>query len=260
MKLAICQTHIIWENKQENYKKAKQFCRQAAAMGADLICFPEMSFTGFSMDTDKTSEEHGETIEQMQQYAKEHNLAVGFGWAGKTKRKAENHYTVVNGETVLGDYVKIHPFSYSGEDLYFQGGTKICILELQGIKIGLSICYDLRFPELYQRLSRDADLILVPANWPRSRSLHWKALLQARAIENQSYIAGINCAGDIGKLHYSGDSCVFHPDGQRICGFLEKEEMQVCEIQKSEVMEYRKGFPVKKDRKPRLYETYYRPD
>ncbi len=256
MKLAVCQMEMIWENKAANYKKAEQFCKRAEAMGADLICFPEMSFTGFSMKAEKTAEENNETVKLMQEYAKKYHLAIGFGWAKKTTGKAENHYTLVTGEKICGDYTKIHPFSYSGEDKYFQGGLQPCILELEGVKIGLSICYDLRFPELYQYLSEKADLILVPANWPEARSVHWKVLLQARAIENQCYIAGINCFGSVGKLYYSGDSCVFHPCGDKICGYLKKEELQVCDI-KNDVKEYRDGFPVKRDRKPEIYARFY---
>lgn len=257
MRLAVCQMNIIWENKKENYKKAEQFCKKAKELGADLICFPEMSFTGFSMNTQKTAEKDNETVNLMKEYAKKYHLALGFGWTKKTEGKAENHYTVIDGEKICGDYIKIHPFSYSGEDQYFQGGTKPCIIEVKGLKIGLTVCYDLRFPELYQYLSEKAELILVPANWPKSRSMHWKILLQARAIENQSYIAGINCYGDIGQLYYSGDSCVFHPNGECICGYLDKEELQICDIE-NDVKKYRNGFPVKQDRKPDLYKEFYK--
>ena len=256
MKLAVCQTTIVWENKKENYKKAEQFCQKAGEMGADLICFPEMSFTGFSMKAERTAEVHNETTDLMREYAKKYGLAIGFGWAKKTNTKAENHYTIVTGEEICGDYIKMHPFSYSGEDRYFQGGTVPCVLDLHGTKVGLSICYDLRFPELYQYLSETADLILVPANWPQARSEHWKCLLQARAIETQSYIAGINCFGQVGKLYYSGDSCVFHPSGEKLCGYLEQEELGICDIG-NDVKEYRAGFPVKRDRKPKLYAEFY---
>lgn len=257
MRLAVCQMTIVWEDKRENYKKAEQFCEKAGELGADLICFPEMSFTGFSMNTKKTAEENNETISLMQEYAQKYDLAVGFGWTKKTEGKAENHYTVVTGEKICGDYIKMHPFSYSGENLYFQGGSTPCILELDGLKIGLSVCYDLRFPELYQYLSEKAELILVPANWPESRSLHWKTLLQARAVETQSYIAGINCYGNVGQLYYSGDSCVIHPGGEIVCGYLEKEELQICDIG-NDVKAYRKSFPVRRDRKPQLYVKFYR--
>ncbi|MCU6762664.1 N-carbamoyl-D-amino acid hydrolase [uncultured Roseburia sp.] len=256
MKIALCQTSIVWENKAENIKRGRDWCKAAAEEGARLICFPEMSFTGFSMNTVKTAESEMETVRKMLSISGEYRIAIAFGWAKAAGKKAENHYTVVDGNKVLGDYVKLHPFSYSGEDRWFQKGSDTCLLALDGFVMGLTICYDLRFPELYQELSKSADLILVPANWPAARSMHWKCLLQARAIENQCYVAGINCQGDIGGLAYSGDSCLFLPDGQPGCGFARGEELLFCDL-RDKAEKWQQAFPVKQDRRPQLYAGYY---
>ena len=256
MRIALCQTSIVWENKAENIKRARSWSKTAAEEGARLICFPEMSFTGFSMNTVRTAESEMETVEQMMAISEEDQIAIAFGWAQNAGEKAENHYTLVDRGKILGDYIKIHPFSYSGEDKWFQKGSDTCLLTLDGLVIGLSICFDLRFPELYQELSKSADLILVPANWPAARSMHWKCLLQARAIENQCYVAGINCQGDIGGLIYSGDSCLFLPDGQPGCGFASGEELLFCDI-REKAEKWRQAFPVKQDRRPELYAGYY---
>lgn len=256
MKIALCQMNIEWENKQSNYRKAEIFLKEAAGQGADLICFPEMSFTGFSMNTKLTAEKKEETVTVMKKMSSDYGIAAAFGWAACAGEKAENHYTVVKGDAVLGDYIKIHPFSYSGEDQRFTGGSRICTINLCGHMIGLSVCYDLRFPELYQRLADEADVILVAANWPEKRRIHWNCLLQARAIETQCFVAGINCTGEIGGLTYSGDSALYGPDGRPYCMCPSEEMMCICEIG-NESARFREDFPVRQDRKPEFYRTFY---
>lgn len=115
------------------------------------------------------------------------------------------------------------------------------------------ICYDLRFPELFQLVSKEADAIILPANWPASRREHWKTLLQARAIENQTYILAINCVGSIGGLDYSGDTCVINPDG-KICTMLSGSEGNLYYTLCDNVSTYRNHFPVKNDRREALYQ------
>lgn len=122
--------------------------------------------------------------------------------------------------------------------------------------MGIQICYDLRFPETFQALSKRADLIIVPANWPYTRIEHWDILLKARAIENQTYIVGINCRGVIGGNYYPGHSCIIRPDG-KICNnnyyLLSSSNRayvyQIC----NDVNDYRNEFPIKNDRKEKLY-------
>lgn len=260
MKIAICQLNICYENRKQNLERAEVFAQQAAKEDADMILFPEMSFTGFSMRTELTGELQNElfTLPLMQEWAKKFHIAIGFGWIKGTKQ-AQNHYTVVdeNG-VILEDYVKIHPFSYSMEDQYFQAGDKVCTFSYKGFCFGLSICYDLRFPELYQELSKQADVILVPANWPERRSLHWKALLQARAIENQAYFIGINCCGEQDGLVYSGDSAVIAPTGEilHMQSDVAAGELFCVNIE-NDVFKIREEFPVKRDRKVELYKSFY---
>lgn len=257
MKIALCQTDILWEDKTENFKKAGSFLRAAKKAGSGIAFFPEMSFTGFSMHTEKTGERDRETVRRVQRMAEETGIAVGFGWTEKTKDKARNHYTVVDESgRILGDYVKIHPFSYSGEHLYFEAGQELSRFSLGNLRIGILICYDLRFPEAFQILAETCDCIVVPANWPERRREHWKCLLQARAIECQVYLAGINCCGYQEGLSYSGDSCAFAPDGSRLAGFLEEEGILFFEIPEN-VQEFRESFPTRRDRRWNLYRKWY---
>ena len=247
--------YIEWENKEKNYIKLENKLKELQYSNIDLLLLPEMSFTGFSMNTEITKENDEETIDVVKMFAMKYGISIGFGWARDCGEKAENHYTIVDKEgVVISDYVKIHPFSYSGEDKKFQGGTNIVNFSFRDTDFSTFICYDLRFPEIFQIASKKADVIIIPANWPQKRSEHWKTLLKARAIENQVYMFAINCVGDIGGLYYSGDSCVINPNGEIREMLSDKEGVIVYEFD-NDVVDYREVFPVKKDR---VEEFYYK--
>lgn len=253
MKLALYQMHTAWEDKGTNYLKLENRLKGLQKRGIELLLLPEMSFTGFSMNTELTKESHSETVNRMMNYARQYQLAIGFGWVKDCGERSENHYCVVNKEgKILAEYAKIHPFSFAGEDMKFQGGENISHFELAGISFAPFICYDLRFPEIFQIASKQAHVILVPANWPEKRSEHWKCLLRARAIENQVYIIGVNCVGEIGGIAYSGDSCVIDPNGEMLLELPRQEGVLEYELA-DDVELFRKAFPVKQDRKERIY-------
>lgn len=256
VKIALFQMNIAWENKERNYIHVEHYIRTAHEKGIECVFLPEMSFTGFSMNTDKTKEAGRETIDKMTQYAQRYCIAIGFGWVKDCGDKAENHYTVIdkNGK-IISDYAKIHPFSFSGEDQKFQGGESINVFELNGMNCSTFICYDLRFPEVFQIASRTANIIIVPANWPAARREHWKCLLQARAIENQVYVIAINCVGKINGLYYSGDSCVINPNGEVLVELSDQEGVIEYELV-DDVKNYRETFQVKNDRRNDLYIRY----
>ena len=257
MKVALAQTQIEWENKNANYDVAKRYITNAKKEKVDLIFFPEMSFTGFSMNIKATAENNFETIKRIKEFSKSYSMSIGFGWVKKRGEYAENHYTVIDkmGD-VLSDYIKVHPFSYSGEDSFFKAGDDVKVFEYQGMKLTTLICYDLRFPELFQVASREADVIVVPANWPQERSEHWKILLKARAIENQCYVLGVNCVGNMGRYTYSGDSLAISPEGRVMDMLSNMEGLVIVEIGDG-VTKLRREFPVKRDRKWKLYKTMY---
>lgn len=255
MKIALYQTNICWEDKEKNYIQLEE--RLGGTKNIDLFLLPEMSFTGFSMNTEKTKENDFKTVNRMSDYAKKYHTAIGFGWVKDCGEKSENHYTIVDKEgNAISDYAKIHPFSFSGEDKKFQGGQKIDIFEFDGIMFSTFICYDLRFPEIFQIASKKAHVILVPANWPQKRSEHWKCLLRARAIENQVYIIAVNCIGEIGGLNYSGDSCVINPNGEVLIESFGKAGIIVYELD-NDVLDFRSDFPIKKDRRENLYRSLF---
>ncbi len=260
MKIALGQLKIFWEDKEENLGRLKECLEELPEV--DLLLLPEMSLTGFSMNTEKTKECKKETVCQIQELAEQYRTAIGVGWVKDVGTTCENHYSIVSPEGELLDYAKLHPFSYGEESLHFTGGDRLPLCRYQEFQIGVQICYDLRFPEPFQILSKKADLIVVPANWPAARREHWDALLRARAIENQVYIAGVNCAGSMGGQYYSGDSVLYRPDGTKVQAernilsgkeAIPEEAVFVYEID-NQIRKYRESFPVKKDRRETLYE------
>lgn len=250
---------IIWEDKTENLYRAEKFITQAAEQQADLILFPEMSLTGFSMNTALTAEDHRNTVEQFRALAQAQNINVGFGWVSAAEDKAQNHYSVVSREgQLVSDYVKIHPFSFGEESKHFIGGDRLAVFILEGVSCSTFICYDLRFPEIFQAVSNEVSLIIVAANWPATRKEHWRLLLQARAIENQVFIVGVNCVGPKGGLYYSGNSMVVDPEGNILAELTEEEGLLLIEIDPSKVAIYRRSFPLKADRRTELYQIFYK--
>ncbi|WP_099468292.1 carbon-nitrogen family hydrolase [Konateibacter massiliensis] len=260
MKIGLAQTDIIWENKEANYNKAELFIKEAAASGIEYLLFPEMSFTGFSMNTDKIGEMSAKktTIEQFSSFSRKYKLYLGIGYVEKRENNSLNRFAVIDPSgKVIADYAKIHPFSYGEESLYYVGGEEIQYATIENMMTAPFICYDLRFPEIFQQASKTAQLITVAANWPKERRAHWLALLKARAIENQCYIAGVNRVGQGNGVEYSGDSLIISPYGEVLAELGNEEGIISAEIDQAVAEEYRRHFKLKKDRREELYGRFF---
>ena len=151
-------------------------------------------------------------------------------------------------------YAKVHPFTYAGEDEHFAAGDQLVTVEIGGVRCSLFVCFDLRFADEFWQLAEDTDCYLVPANWPRPRRRHWTALLQARAIENQAYVVGVNRVGegrrrDGGPLPYAGDSMIVDPLGHVLVQAAEVETTLVAEVDPAVVADARSRFPFLRDRR-----------
>jgi len=253
LKIAFCQQEIVYESKSVNLEKICNFTEKAKNEDAEIIFFPEMSLTGFSMNIEKTAEKSNENINIIKKTAFDNSIYIGFGWVKPVSDKAENHYSVISPKgDFICDYIKIHPFSYAKEDMFFIDGNNLAFFNINGIKFSVFICYDLRFPEVFQAASKNSDIIIVAANWPEKRREHWKTLLNARAVENQCYIIGVNCFGIQKDIFYSGDSSVYNPNGEIISIAKEKEDLPVFDFF-NDTEKYRKAFSIKNDRKNEFY-------
>lgn len=264
IRTGLAQMDILWEDIHGNERKVRDFFDRAKALKLDMLVFPEMTLTGFSMNVKKTTRDWERQPELFRSLSKEYEMAVVCGYAASPQginpadNKEEsnlctNHLAIYDKGELLMDYTKIHPFSYGEETEYFQGGDKVCICRYDDTVLGAFICYDLRFPEIFQCSSDYSEIIFVIANWPRRRIRHWDILLEARAIENQCYIVGVNRSGSGDGLEYCGHSVVYTPDGKALTPLCEEEELLVAEIDPACVRAFREVFPAKKDRKKDLY-------
>ncbi|WP_418179087.1 nitrilase-related carbon-nitrogen hydrolase [Aliarcobacter lanthieri] len=256
MKIALVSLNQYWEDKKSNLVLCEKYIENASKKSVDLIIFPEMTLTGFSNNIDLTSEnfENSETIEKFSNLAKEFNISVIFGVVIKDNKKALNKSIFIdNFGNILGNYSKVHPFSFSGEDRYFNAGNKISIVKYKDLKIGLTICYDLRFPELYSSLAKDCDLIINIANWPSKRVDHWNTLLKARAIENQIFMVGVNRTGIDGNgLEYIESSNIFNANGEKL-EFEKYEDMKIYDVDVKFTKDFKNKFNTVNDRKVEFY-------
>lgn len=258
MKVALVSLNQSWENKADNKQKVGETLALIAehCTNTDLVVYPEMTLTGFTMESQKVKEDElsSETITFFKEQAKKYKVSIAFGVVLSKGEKATNNLVVVSEQGVLATYAKIHPFSYAGENDYYQAGDELKKLTIGGATIGLTICYDLRFPELYQAYSKDCSVILNIANWPERRVSHWRALNKARAIENQVFMIAVNRIGTDGKgLQYVFSSHIVSPCGEELKGTSLSEEVVVYDLNLEEVAQYRAEFPVKNDRKITLY-------
>lgn len=259
MRVVLVSLNQVWENKGDNFQACRSFIQKAKAQGAELVLFPEMTLTAFSMNAGDTAEDRvaSATVGLFKELAKEFQIAIVFGVVFRDGDKATNNAILVDANgTVLGSYSKIHPFSFAGEDRVFNGGNEICVAKLKSMTIGITICYDLRFPEIYSALGKQCDLIINIANWPAQRVDHWNTLLKARAIENQLFMVGVNRTGVDGKGHaYTRSSQVINPNGESLSPAMTDEEMDIFDIELAYINRFRQTFSTTQDRKPALYKS-----
>lgn len=259
MRVALVSLDSVWEDKQANLDEIERII-QSLNQKAEYVIFPEMSLTGFSVSNLALAEdfENSNSIRAIQKVAKEYQVNIVFGlMISKDDKKYNSCIAVNNKGEIAGNYEKTHLFSYSGEDSLITGGRQLKSIDWEG-GWGLSICFDLRFPELYQELSKENLILLNIANWPKTRVAHWRTLLNARAIENQSFMIGVNRTGVDGNgLEYEESSCVFSPIGEKIEPFEISGKVKIFDLNLDDAIEYRKSFPIKKDRRNSIYRAFY---
>lgn len=261
MRIGLTQMDIVWEDKAKNCERCVSILQTAKEQGVNLLVFPEMTLTGFSMNAAFISQGEPDYSRSFFEAAsKKYDMAIVFGYTEKVNGQYRNKLSIVNHGEIIADYAKIHPFSYGEEGKHYTGGE---VLSLAGLRVsseewtvGSAVCYDLRFPELFQALSDDAQLIIVIANWPKERVMHWDTLLRARAIENQCFICGVNRVGEGNSLLYECSSVLYDPWGNAL---TERggDVLLTADIHPETVASARAGFAMKKDRKDALYSMWY---
>lgn len=259
MRVAVIQHDIVWEDATATCAHLVPQLAQAAGAGAQLAVLTEMFAIGFSDRAYQLAEDlDGPTATWMSEQARTHRMWVAGSLpltspstavAGQ-RAKPTNTLLVVGPDGDVHRYDKVHPFTYAGEhDRFASGAEQDVVIDIEGLRIGLSICYDLRFSYLYWDRAERVDAELIVANWPESRRHHWQALIDARAVENQVYVVASNRVGMGGTLAYAGDSRVVGPDGEVRAAAARAEAILVTDLDAQVVADVRATFPVAADRR-----------
>ena len=250
------QTNLHWENKEANLHQLGQKIRNIATR-TEVVVLPEMFSTGFNMVPENLAETmQGKTIQWMKNLAAERKIILTGSLIIAESEKYFNRlvWMLPNGQYAY--YDKRHRFAFAGEDQHYSAGNKRLIASVKGWKINLQVCYDLRFPVWARQNSQskedqnfpEYDVLIYVANWPERRSHAWKTLLQARAIENQCYVVGVNRVGKDGNdINHSGDSMIIDPLGEILYHKKDEEDIFTLTLDKEHLLNVREKFPFWKD-------------
>ena len=251
MRVAAVQHDIVWADREANFTRLRGLVSEAAGNGARLVVLTEMFSTGFVVDRDDIAEPTGGPSSSfLEQMAREHGIWI----AGSCPELNDDDPRPFNSLVLVSPtghqhrYAKIHPFTYGGEDRHFRAGDAHVTVDVEGLRVSLFVCYDLRFADEFWTLAGDTDAYIIPANWPESRREHWMALLRARAIENQAWVIGVNRVGSGGGLNYCGDSRIVDPLGNETVAGI-GECITYADVTPQAVRETRARFPFLQDRR-----------
>lgn len=238
-----------------NLAYVREALARAAGQGANLVVLPEMWSSGFDYrNLNELALRTAGIVDELLELSRELKLVIIGSMPEPNGEKVFNTIYVVDNGNLAGVYRKIHLFSLLGEDKAFSGGDRWLLAETSIGKVGVIICYDLRFPELSRRLALEgAQVICVPAQWPKPRQEHWRTLLRARAMENQLFIVSCNACGLIGKLDFFGTSMIINAKGDVLAEAGEEHCEIYAGLDMQEMADWRAQIPCFNDRKPECY-------
>jgi predicted amidohydrolase len=252
VKVAGVQHDIVWEDRDANFARLAPLISEAASAGARLIVLTEMFSTGFSMAVDRVAEvADGPSARFLAEQAGAHDVWVCGSLPERPRAGARpfNQLVLAAPDGTLLRYAKIHPFGYGAEPDHYAAGDAFLTVAIDDLRCSFFVCYDLRFADEFWTLASDTDCYVVPANWPRQRAAHWKALLPARAIENQAYVVGVNRVGTGDGLTYVGDSVILDPLGEVVAAAGDTEGVITGEVDPARVRAVREQYPFLRDRR-----------
>ncbi len=259
MKVSLIQMNMLLGDPQYNFKHAEELVRSTAKDKPDVICFPETWNVG-SFPKENLSvlcDIDGRNVrKQFGALAKEFNINIIAGSIANVKNDKIYNTTLIFDRTggCIAEYDKTHLFSPLEEDVYFEAGNEVVTFHLDGILCGIIICYDLRFPELIRTLAlKGIQVLFIPSQWPLIRINHWNVLCEARAIENQMFVASCNSVGKAGNIQFGGSSSAVDPWGEVIARGGGNEEIVTAELDLSIIENIRSSINVFRDRKPHIY-------
>jgi len=255
IKAAAIQFNVKQGDVDANLLYAREALTRVAGEGVNLAVLPEMWSTGFSYrNLNELALRTKGILDELLELSARHKMVIVGSMPEPNGNKVFNTVFLVDNGNLAGIYRKIHLFSLLGEDQAFSGGDSWLLADTTIGKIGVIICYDLRFPELSRRLALEgAEVLCVPAQWPKPRQEHWRTLIRARAMENQLFVVSCNACGLIGKLDFFGMSMIINPKGDVMVEAGEGEGEILGNLDMQTMIDWRAQIPCFKDRKPECY-------
>ena len=257
MSISLVQMNIAQGDVRKNLRTVEEAVTEAARRGSHLVVLPELWATGYALEQGTTlaSDLNTGVFAQVAALATQHKVCIVGSHLERRGHQVANSAPFIDPRgQVRGVYRKIHLFRLMDEDRYLQPGSAPLLLDLPWGATAFAICYDLRFPELFRRYAVEgAKLVVLPAEWPIERIEHWRALLVARAIENQCYMIACNACGQTGDVTFGGHSMIVDPWGKTLVELGEQPAIATADIDLDVVDAVRKRIPVFDDRRPELY-------
>ena len=251
MNIHLVQFDIAWEDRAVNHAKIRALLAAAPPATGSLVVLPEMAFSGFSLELDRTAQSAAaEDDNFLREIAAHYQCTVTGGLVSRTENRvgANQSVTIAPDGFVLARYTKLQPFALGGESVPYPAGDDIVTFEWNGFKVAPLICYDLRFPEHFRAaVKMGAELFVVIASWPVVRYHHWLTLLQARAIENLAFVIGVNRTGREPSCECGGRSVIISPHGEIIAEAGTAETVLAAQISHPEAAAWRAKFPALRD-------------
>ena len=255
--VAAVQFNVTFGDVEANLQQALAGLRRARQKECRLAVLPEMWSSGY--DYKRLAALAAQTpwiLGELQRLTEELDMVVVGSLAEQADGKLYNTAFVVDRGQTLGSYRKLHLFSTMGEDRFLAAGDRTLVVPTSAGRLGVAICYDLRFPEQFRKLALEgAEIICVPAEWPRPREEHWRTLLRARAIENQLFVIATNCCGPQGNLDFFGMSMLIAPRGEVLAEAGDTPAEITARFRFEEMAKYRYQIPCFRDRRPEIYGT-----
>ncbi len=257
--ITLAQMEFRFGDPETNFQRVKKWALKAKEAKADILLFPELWASGYDLEN---CDIYAQPLDEglflkMAELAQQHTLAIGCSLLEKGREGIYNTFSLFGKDGRLIDYYrKVHLFRLLEEEKWLQAGNELVLADAPWGKTGLSICYDLRFPEVFRAYAlAGAKLILMVAEWPETRIGHWRNLLRARAIENQIYLAAVNKVGQSQGAVLGGRSGIIDPWGERVVEGGQGEELLAAEIDLGKADQAREKIPVFRDRHPYAYEN-----
>ena len=240
---------------ESNLRSVLASLERISQQGGRLAVLPEMWSSGFDYRNLAALAVHTPGVVQaLREFSAARGMVIVGSMPELDGDQLYNTSYLVDSGAVKGCYRKLHLFSPMREDRYLRAGDTTLMADTSVGRVGLAICYDLRFPELFRRLTLDgADIICLPAQWPKPRQDHWCTLLKARAIENQVFMVAANCCGVQGKLDFFGMSLIVSPRGEVLAEGGEEPCEVLAALDREDQRVYREAIPAWHDRRPDVY-------